>query len=338
MAGRPGCGVNAVIVFTCALAGALVAHRGSPAPTTEPGGGSAAVAVERRADRCDDLGDLRRLRRAAGDRSSRPGRPGRASGAIGWNAGSRSAPSGMSVSRLRADVVGVVGREPSRTTRVEDLVGARQVREPGDAALAGARAEGDEDLRLAAEQVRQLLVLRGSDAAVEQGEVMEPSAIASTSVYLASMTAGQKTISKRSRRRRGAVSLRLSTAISQPPHDAAQYIAKRGLPSALMPSPRGVASSPRAALMFAGTGSSSATPSHGGTPASAATRRAVVPVASRPGQLSGPSARISSTILVISLASCTPSAALAQTSLMRPGSRPSSASVRLSRLKRRSAL
>ena len=53
---------------------------------------------------------------------------------------------------------------------------------------------------------------------------MEPSGMASTSAYLASMTAGQKTTSKcRSTSRRASWTLRM--AMSQPPQAPAQYIA-----------------------------------------------------------------------------------------------------------------
>src|SRR5574342_148577 len=56
---------------------------------------------------------------------------------------------------------------------------------------------------------------------------IEPSSIASTSLYLASMATGQKTTSKLASTSR-IFSWMLSTAISQPPHEAAQYIANFG--------------------------------------------------------------------------------------------------------------
>ena len=87
----------------------------------------------------------------------------------------------------------------------------------------------------------------------------------------------------------------VQTAISQPPQDAAQYIANFGLPLAVMLSPPPVE-----------------TPRH-----------AVVAVPRFPcGQFSGPSFWISSTNVVISWANLTPSAALAHTSLSRSGSMP----------------
>src|SRR5512143_1119724 len=63
---------------------------------------------------------------------------------------------------------------------------------------------------------------------------IEPSSIALTSLYLASIATGQKTTSKLASTSR-IFSPIFSTAISQPPHDAAQYMANLGL--SLMQSP-----------------------------------------------------------------------------------------------------
>src|SRR5574341_1948165 len=65
---------------------------------------------------------------------------------------------------------------------------------------------------------------------------MEPSSIASTSLYLASIAMGQKTTSKLASTSR-IFSWVLSTAISQPPQEAAQYIANLGFPLAVMLAP-----------------------------------------------------------------------------------------------------
>ena len=57
---------------------------------------------------------------------------------------------------------------------------------------------------------------------------MLPSSIASTSLYLASIATGQKTTSKLASTSR-IPSWIFSTAISHPPHAAAQYMANLGL-------------------------------------------------------------------------------------------------------------
>src|SRR5271157_1981475 len=63
---------------------------------------------------------------------------------------------------------------------------------------------------------------------------IEPSSMASTSLYLASIATGQKTTSKLASRSR-IFSLVFNTAISHPPQEAAQYIANFGF--ALMRAP-----------------------------------------------------------------------------------------------------
>ena len=62
---------------------------------------------------------------------------------------------------------------------------------------------------------------------------MLPSAIASTSLILASIATGQKTMSKVAATSR-IFSWMVRTAISQPPQEAAQYMANFGLPVSAM--------------------------------------------------------------------------------------------------------
>ncbi len=54
---------------------------------------------------------------------------------------------------------------------VEDLLLGVQVGQAGDAALAGTRAEGDQHLRLASEQLGHVLLFAGADTAIEQAHV-----------------------------------------------------------------------------------------------------------------------------------------------------------------------
>ena len=65
--------------------------------------------------------------------------------------------------------------------------------------------------------------------ALGSGFIIDPSGIASTSLYLASIATGQKTTSKLASTSR-IFSWMLSTAISHPPQAAAQYMANFGLP------------------------------------------------------------------------------------------------------------
>src|SRR5512136_2400538 len=62
----------------------------------------------------------------------------------------------------------------------------------------------------------------------QRHKVISPSSIFSTSAYLASMATGQKTTSKAASTSR-IFSWMFRTAISQPPQDAAQYMANLGL-------------------------------------------------------------------------------------------------------------
>ena len=118
-------------------------------------------------------------RRSARSRAGSPGRGSRPS--TTWSSVRTRRPSAGKVELIpgrrpaghRADVVGVVGGRPLEGGR-QQLVDRAQVGQPRDAALGRARAERDEDRRLAPQQAGELLVLVVADPAREQGQVDRP--------------------------------------------------------------------------------------------------------------------------------------------------------------------
>ena len=95
------------------------------------------------------------------------------------------------------------------------------LRQAGDAALAGAGAEGHQDLRLAPHELGHVFLLAGADAAVEQADVDARSGIFSTSRTLPSAAQGHMTMSKAAATSRIFSSM-ARMEISQPPQEAAQ--------------------------------------------------------------------------------------------------------------------
>ena len=113
-------------------------------------------------------------------------------------------PSGIFVSGCGRTSLGFSGAvaEPScRAVSKTSCVGV-QVGQAGNAALAGAGAEGHQDLRLPPHQLGHVILLAGADAAVEEGDVDAPSAIFSTSRTLPSAAPARRRC-RRARPRRG---------------------------------------------------------------------------------------------------------------------------------------
>ncbi len=118
----------------------------------------------------DRLGDPRRLRRTTGhrvvDRDHLVEGPQEGQEDRDAQLALRGRPRGA-----RHDAIGVDRRRAVAVGSGEDLGDRGEVGEAGDAALVGARAEGHEDLRLAAQEVGQLLVLAAADASREEADV-----------------------------------------------------------------------------------------------------------------------------------------------------------------------
>ena len=222
---------------------------------------SAAAAPCRRGPRTSspsDLGDRARSRAGSRARGSRPSTTWSSVRSSGLERGQVELALGRGPARRRAGGgrgCRCVG--PSNAASSRSSIGRRLARPGMQPSVAHEpKATRIADLRRSSRASSAFSVLRMPP--VNRVRSIEPSGIASTSAYLASMTAGQNTISKRSAKSRIA-SCRLSTLMSQPPQAAAQYIAKRCLTvgahaaaSASRPaSALGASTSPRRAVVAA---------------------------------------------------------------------------------------